>query len=243
MLTWKKVVVAGYSNSKKAASINVADQSSAPPPVPTQTERRATTLAFRIELPYTIPSDGRPRQVEIKQYAVPASYRHLAVPKITEDVYLSAIIRDWEQYDLISGDLQLFFEGTYLGTAYLDVEKTTDSLQLSLGRDAGVIVTRELDRDFRKGSGLFSGKRVESWGWDIAVRNTKQQPVELTILDQVPVSAQGNVDVDLELPDTARLDQQTGQISWQVTMPPGTERKLSFGYRVKYPTGERIFVE
>lgn len=247
-----EVVVAGYGKEQgligrlAGAASNLRQNrrhETAPPPVPTQTERRATTVAFAIELPYTIPSNGKARSVEIKRYAVPAEYRHLSVPKITEDVYLSAIVRDWEQYDLISGDLQLFFEGTYLGTSYLDVSKTADSLQLSLGRDAGVVVTRELDETFRKQSGFFGGKHVDSRGWIIAVRNTKARPIDLTVIDQVPVSAQGNIDVELEVPTTATLDEKMGQVEWTFQLPAGSERKLQFGYRAKYPAGQRVYLE
>ena len=200
-------------------------------------------MAFAIELPYTIPADGQARRVEIKQYAIPAEYRHVAVPKRSEEVYLSAIIRDWEQYDLGSGKLQLFFEGTYLGTSQLAVEKTADSLQLSLGRDAGVLVTRTPNEDFRRRGGLFGGRQVTSRGYDIAVRNTKAQPIQLTLLDQVPVSGQGNIEVETELSDPATLDEQTGTLSWQLALAPGTERKLSFGYSVRHPAGERVYVE
>ena len=248
-----EVVVVGLGIEGRAAGLSQlrkrqqhranVDTNEAPPPVPTQTQRRATTLTFAIELPYTIPSDGKDRRVEIKQYAIPAEYRHLAVPKRTEDVYLSAIIRDWEQYDLVSGDLQLFFEGTYLGTSQLDVTKTADSLNFSLGRDAGVIVTRERNEDYQKNTGLFNSKRTDSRGWVIAARNTKRQPIRLTLIDQVPISAQGGIDVDTELSDGAQLDEQTGEVTWQFDLAPGEERKVSFGYSVRYGAYERVYLE
>ncbi len=181
--------------------------------------------------------------MEIKRYAVPATFHHLAVPKREEDVYLSAVVRDWEQYDLVSGDLQLFFEGTYLGTSRLEVEKTADTLLLSLGRDPGVVVTREANKEFRVPGGFLSGKRVDSRGWTITVRNTKAQPIDLTILDQVPVSADGRVEVDLSLPEDALLEEDGGLVKWRLTLPPSGERKLAFGYAVRYPSGQQIYVE
>ncbi|CAH1002104.1 hypothetical protein LEM8419_03021 [Neolewinella maritima] len=247
-----EVVVTAYGIQGRAAGINIDNSNikrqrpnnpfpSAP--VPTQTQRRATTVTFAIELPYSIPSDGKARRVEIQRYAIPAAYQHIAVPKRTEDVYLSATIRDWEQYDLISGDLQLFFEGTYLGTSRLDVDKTADSLSISLGRDAGVIVSREPNQEYRQRSGLFGGKQVASRGWTISVRNTKTQPIRLTLLDQVPVSAQGNIDVETDLAGSGRLDEETGEISWQLDLPAGTERKVTFGYSVRYGGYERVYLE
>ena len=248
-----EVVVVGLGIEGRAAGLSQlrkrqqhradVETNEAPPPVPTQIQRRATSLTFAIELPYTIPSNGKDRRVEIKQYAIPAEYRHLAVPKRTEDVYLSAIIRDWEQYDLVSGDMQLFFEGTYLGTSQLDVTKTADSLNFSLGRDAGVIVTRQRNEDYQKNTGLFNSKRTDSRGWVIAARNTKRQPIRLTLIDQVPISAQGGIDVDTDLPEDALLDEQTGEVTWQFDLAPGEERKVSFGYSVRYGAYERVYME
>ena len=249
-----EVVVIGYGTEQalagRAAGVNIRrkrqrskQDEALPPPVPTQVRRRSTTTSFDIELPYTIPADGRPRRVEIKQYAIPAEYRHFAVPKRSEVVYLSAIIRDWEQYDLLSGTLQLFFEGTYLGASRLEVEQTADSLQLSLGRDAGVVVTRRPNEDFRRRGGLFGGRKVVSRGYDIAVRNTKQQAIRLTVLDQVPISGQGNIEVEAELPPAADLDEESGLLTWRLDLPPDTERALSFGYVVRYPVNEQVYVE
>ena len=215
----------------------------APAPVPTTVQRRATTVAFAIKLPYTIASDGKPRRVEIERYAVPAVYTHLAVPKLRPETYLTAALTDWEQYDLISGNLQLFFEGTYLGQSYLDVEQTADTLNLSLGRDPGVVVTRRADRDYRSRGGLFGSKQVEARGYTIAVRNTKDQPVQLTVVDQVPLAANDDIDIELDIPAGAVYDEKTGRVTWKLVLAPREERTLAFGYTVRAGRGERLYLE
>ncbi|MGB3548341.1 MAG: DUF4139 domain-containing protein [Saprospiraceae bacterium] len=212
-------------------------------PVPTTVERRATTTAFTIELPYTIPSDGKSRTVEIRRFSVPAEYRYRAVPKLSAEAYLTAALVDWEQYDLISGPAQLFFEGTYLGESALDVDNTSDTLRVSLGRDPGIVVTRTADKEYRKRGGFLAGRQVDSRGWTIAVRNTKPYAVDLTLVDQVPISGQNSIDVDLDLPAGARLDESTGEVRWRLRLAPGAEEKVSFGYSVKSQRGERVYLE
>ncbi len=249
-----EVVVVGYGVTDglqgRVAGVNIPDRDYARrkqqqdrTPVPTQTVRRATTVTFAIELPYTIPSDGKERSVAIQRYSVPADYRHLAVPKRTEDVYLSAVVRDWERFDFISGTVQLFFDGTYLGDAFLDVDKTADSLVFSLGRDPGVVVSREADTDYRKRGGLLGSKRVESMGWTIAVRNTKSVPIDLTVIDQVPVSGDSRIDIDADIPDTADYNEETGKVRWHLTLPPAEERKFAFGYEIKFPDYVQVYIE
>ncbi|MEL7162447.1 MAG: mucoidy inhibitor MuiA family protein, partial [Bacteroidota bacterium] len=250
-----EVVVTGYAGRRQRsdkskrirgqASLGVADRELAPKPsapVPVQTERRATTVNFDIELPYTIPTDGKARDVEIKQHALSATYTHLAVPKFTPDAYLTAAVTDWEQYDLLSGTVQLFFEGTYLGDSQLDVANTTDTLELSLGKDPNIVVERKPWEEYRERSPL-GFKTTDSRGYRITVRNKKDQPVNLTIMDQIPVSADESIDVREELEDAWRLDEETGLLRWEVRLAPQEEQKAAFGYTVKYPRGRRVLLE
>lgn len=211
--------------------------------VPTTVERRATTVSFVVELPYDIPSGGEARTVDIRDYRVPATYRHLAVPKLSPDVYLTAALTDWESYDLISGELQLFFEGTFLGTSTLDVSNTTDTLSLSLGRDPGVIVLREKDLDYGRRGGVLSNKRVESRGYKISIRNTKDRPVNLVLRDQLPIPAYSEIEVNSDLPGGVKHNERTGILTWEIALQPRAEKDISFGYSVKYPKGQRLFLE
>jgi len=214
----------------------------APAPVPVNTERRPTTVVFDIELPYIIPADGKARDVEIKRHDLPATYSYLAVPKFSLTAFLKATVTVWGPYDLLNGEAQLFFEGTYLGTTTLDVRNTNDTLELSLGRDAGVLEERSETDEYRKRN--FCGGRVtESRGYTISVRNKKEQPLKLTVLDQVPVSADEDVNVKLEIPVGISHEEKTGMLTWTLNLAPGTEQKVNFGYTVKSPRNRRILLE
>lgn len=211
-------------------------------PVPVTVQRRATTVNFSIELPYSIPSDGKPRDVEIKQHNLPATYQHLAVPKFTPDAYLTAEVSDWEQYNLLSGEVQLFFEGTYLGVSKLDVTNTSDVLEISLGKDPGIIIERQETDDSRK-KNLFRSRTTQTREYKIKVRNTKNVPVNLTILDQVPISGDENIDIKQEVAPYFQMDTSTGILTWKQELGPKKEVMALFGYSVKFPMNYRVILE
>ncbi|MEM6770532.1 MAG: mucoidy inhibitor MuiA family protein, partial [Bacteroidota bacterium] len=236
--TLDEVVVTGYANAreklagraaglqrKKGRRQNQRTQAAAPPPV--SVERRATTVNFDIELPYTIPSDGKARDVEIKRHALPATYTHLSVPKFSPEAYLTAAVTDWEQYDLLSGPINLFFEGTYLGQSALDVATTKDTLELSLGRDQNVIVERKATEDYRKRN-FFGNKQSESRGYTITVRNKKAQAINMIVLDQVPVSADEEIEVKIENIAAFKLEEDTGILTWRTAIGPGQQANTAF---------------
>ena len=248
-----EVVVTGFGNARKELQGRVAgmrakkdrrrqesDDAAAPPPVTVQ--RRATTVSFDIELPYTIPSDGKARDVEIRRYDLPASYTHLAVPKFSPDAYLTAAVTDWEQYDLLSGAVNLFFEGTFLGTSALDVSTFSDTLELSLGRDPNVLVERKATEDYRKRN-LFGNKISESRGYTITARNKKKLPINLVVMDQVPVSADEEIDVKVEHERNFSLNEKTGILTWRTKIGPGKMNRTEFGYTVKYPNYKPVTLE
>ena len=249
----EEVVVVGYGSERANVSDQLAGRAAgvtirqkrrqASTPVPVEVTRRATTVAFQIELPYTIKSTGEPFTVDIRRFDIPARFEHFTVPKAGPEAYLTAELTGWDRYDLISGDVQLFFEGTYLGDTYLDIENTSDTLELSLGRDPSVIVTREVDEEFTKMGGFIGGKRSVSRGWRLAVRNTKNQPINLVVLDQVPVSGRNDIDVKLDLPEGAQLDEDTGLVTWKTSLAGRAEWRAGFGYTVKFPRELRVFVE
>ena len=251
-----EVVVTGYGNRNPAdlagsvSGVQVQrdrkrrrkDSAPVAAPVPVNIQRLTTSVNFDIELPYSIPSDGKARDVEIKQHKLPANYTHLAVPKLSPNTYLKAAVTDWEQYDLLSGQVNLFFEGTYLGNSVLDVSTTNDTLELSLGRDPNVIVTRKATEDYRKRN-FFGGKVSDSRGYTIKVRNKKKQPINLVIMDQVPVSADETITVKVDRDAYFRLNETTGILTWKQKLEANGSRETRFGYTVKYSKGLNVILE
>jgi uncharacterized protein (TIGR02231 family) len=175
--------------SEEARSLPSAGRPEEPTtdPVPVQQNVNTTTVEFEIELPYTIPPDGKPYGVKIDEHTVPASYEYYCAPKLDPDAFLTARVTDWEDYHLLSGETNLFFEGTFVGKSFLDVASVSDTLVVSLGRDEGVVVERTKLKAFSKRQ-LLGTRRTASLAFEIEVRDNKGVPVRVVIEDQVPLS-------------------------------------------------------
>jgi Domain of unknown function (DUF4139)/N-terminal domain of unknown function (DUF4140) len=200
-----------------------------------------TSKLFEIKVPYTILSDGKVYGVEMKTDEVPTRYEHYCIPKIDTDVFLTAKVIDWEQYNLLEGDANLYVEGTYTGKTHLDL-RNKDTLSLSLGRDKGVLVNRVKSKDFREKQ-LIGSYKTESRGYTLTVRNTKKQAIHLVLDEQFPLSRFKEVEVlDRQAPEASITD-ETGLIRWQTDVSPNQEKKLGFSYAVKSPKGMTFGVE
>ncbi|MBK6282594.1 MAG: DUF4139 domain-containing protein [Draconibacterium sp.] len=103
--------------------------------IPFEKTVNQTSVNFEISNPYSVNSDNKNYSVDMAVYQVPAFFQYYAVPKIEKEAYLIANITDWEKYNLLEGEANIFFEGTFVGKSILDVRFATDTLQLSLGKD------------------------------------------------------------------------------------------------------------
>ncbi|MBK7553144.1 MAG: DUF4139 domain-containing protein [Flavobacteriales bacterium] len=113
---------------------------------------------------------------------------------------------------------------------------------MSLGRDKGVVVER-VRRKSTNDKSVIGGKRTNTVGFDISVRNTKGSAIDIEVRDQHPLSPQSEIEVKLiESPD-AIVNEQTGQLTWNITVEPKATKKLGFSYSVKHPKDMPVMLE
>jgi uncharacterized protein (TIGR02231 family) len=205
----------------------------------TQVSDQPTSVNFEISTPYTILSNNRPQVVAIQTGDLPATYRYTATPKVDSDAFLIATLSGWEKLNLLNGNARTYFEGTYVGESRVDLKQAADTLTLGLGRDKKIIVKREKTQDFSSRKGLSSAVR-DSYSYKISVRNTKTEPVNLTVYDQIPVSTDNRIEVELNDSAGAERNVETGRLTWNLSLKPGESRDLSFRYTIKYPKGKQL---
>lgn len=205
----------------------------------TQVQENQLNVSFIISIPYSIPSDGKPRQVSIQDYNLPTSFQYAAVPRLDQDAFLIAKVSGWEQYHLLPGVANLFFEGSYVGESFINPEITSDTLSLSFGRDKKIVIERKQVRS-QQDKSFFGGKKKQLFVYEISIRNTKSEAVTIEIKDQIPVSQNKEIKIDLEDAGGARLEQNTGILVWNVNLEPGTEKVLQFKYQVEYPSDKQV---
>ena len=193
-----------------------------------------TQTRFDIEAKYTIASDGVVQSVRIKDMEVPVEFLYQATPKLDAQAYLMAHILDWEELDLISGRLRIYFEDDFVGESTLALNLASDTLSLSLGPDPAIQVRRKLDGHDNK-TNLITGKRDLQRAWEITVDNRKKEPIRIVIDDQLPLSNDEDVVVKAEALGGGKLDKETGRVEWDITVKPGERDNIRFKYSVQAP--------
>jgi hypothetical protein len=203
---------------------------------------RQTDIEFTIDEPFTVKSDGEVRTTEMVEYELDALYEYYCAPKLDNDAFLVAKVLDWDEYNFLDGEASLFFEGKYIGKSVMDTKNTSDTLTLSLGRDANVLVTREKVKDLSSRQ-LIGSNQKAVYAYDVIVRNKKSLPVTIVVEDQIPVPNTKDIDVEKIEDSDGDYKEATGIIKWKKIIDPGKTETIKLKYAIKFPKEQQIVLE
>lgn len=237
---------------QRAYGVNLKAEAPAKPMDAVQIDEEAESMAnymqvnetqlaveYRPEIKYTIPTDGKPHIVALRDYEIPAEYEYYAAPKLDTDAFLVAYVEDWNQYNLLPGNANIYFENSFVGTAFVNPAITEEKMTFSLGRDKNINLKREVLEDFTEDK-FLSSDIERFFGYEIIVKNNKNKEIKITVEDQVPVSKNENIEVKVQEISGAEYKKDTGILSWVLTLKPGETASKILTYSVRYPGDKKI---
>jgi hypothetical protein len=201
-----------------------------------------TNYNFEITEPYTIPCNGKANGVGIKEYPVPAYYEYYCAPKLDKDAFLTANLTGWQNFQLVDGEANIYYENTFVGRSLLNLANANDTLQISLGRDKNVQVDLVKAKEFTQRQ-FLGNNRIDKRAWDIVIKNKKKQDINLLLEDRFPVSQTNEIEVDNTDIAGAAFNKETGILTWRMQLVSGEEKKVSPKYSVKYPKTKIVYLE
>lgn len=236
-------VVAGYNKVKKAEMSNsyqmraeVAGSSQIP--VATVSDNQMNVL-YELNYNQTIVSQEKEQYVILDKKNVESTYKYHTVPKLNNQVFLMAFVKNWQNLNLISGEANIYFEDNYIGKTNITSNYVKDEFPISLGVDERIIVKRIKIEDKTSQKSLSSNK-LETESYEILIRNNTKENIELEILDQIPLSENQKITVKTLNISDGEYDDKTGSILWNRKISSGGSEKINFSYELKYPKEMQI---
>jgi uncharacterized protein (TIGR02231 family) len=199
-------------------------------------------MEFVIDVPFTIPSDNADHRVPIAVYQMPATYEYHSVPKFDQGVFLVAQISGWEKLNLLSGESNIYFDGTYIGKSYVDVNSTKDTITFSFGKDNKIKVERKKSQEMSK-TRLVGSRYKYEVTWDFTIRNNGGANLPIIIKDHFPISTNNDIKVKEGSYEGASYDENTHILTWKFTTKTGEIKTFKFDYTVDYDKGQAVYLE
>ncbi|QIQ21067.1 DUF4139 domain-containing protein [Zophobihabitans entericus] len=199
------------------------------------TDTNGINTQYNVKLPYTIKGNSSNNIITLKAAEVAATYRYTAVPKLDNNAFLQAQIADWDRLALLPGKSTVFFGGSYIGEGYLTTQGLKETLDISLGRDKNIIISRDQNQNETSKPSFFGNNISRTFAYTINVRNAKTSPIDLTILDQLPVIQNKTITLEDAKYGDAAYNKETGLLEWNLKVAAGESKQLPFSFKVIYP--------
>ncbi|MDG1349686.1 MAG: DUF4139 domain-containing protein [Crocinitomicaceae bacterium] len=205
----------------------------------TKVVQQLIAAEFKINLPYSIASNGQKHMVLVQKSELETNFKYYAVPKMDQSVYLVAEMLKVDELQLIPSKANIFFDGSYIGETYIDPTKMNDTLYLSLGKDPNISISRKLLSSRCKEKTI--GDKIEKLqAYSIEIKNMKSSQIEVVIQDQIPITTNSDIVIDKINVGKGKLKERTGLIEWKVKLNPKDKKTFDFDYRIKFDKSKQI---
>ena len=72
------------------------------------------------------------------------------------------------------------------------------------------------------------------------MRNNKKEAAIILLKDQYPLSSDKEIEIELLQSDSAKVNTETGILTWDLDLKPNETKKIRLSYKVKYPKDKII---
>lgn len=199
----------------------------------TQMSENMAMVEFDLKIKQSIPSDGQYHMMAVKTDNIKSSFEHFVVPKLDKDAFLVAHLTGWEEMNLLPAVANVYYDGTYVGQTRINPSIMSDTLDLSLGRDNGIVVNRKKTSDEEKVKTL-SGEKIKTVEYEISIKNYKLGNINLTIEDQLPITSNEDIKIEMLANGNAEYNKEEGFLIWKEKIESKATKKIKFSYELKY---------
>jgi uncharacterized protein (TIGR02231 family) len=227
------------ARSHDESDMFVAMEAPALPPVAevaqAEIESAGASVTYRVARPVAVPSDGSPHKTTVTTLDLEARLDYVTVPKIAEEAYLRARIKNASELILLPGSANIFHGADFIGTTRLKTIVPNEEFEAQLGLDDRVKVKRELTAR-ATGKTLIGNTRRTTAGYKITLTNHLERPARVTVFDQLPVSRHEQIKARLQevSPDPAEHN-DLNIIKWELELAPQQKRDITFAFVIEHP--------
>ena len=206
-------------------------------------EVQAFQAIYAIAGRVTVPETGETKRVQIDEMQLDPALAVRAVPKRDQKAYLYARITVGRGTPLLPGQVSLFRDTTFVGNGNLPLLAPGEEHELGFGIDDAIRVRYAIAEEKRGETGIITSSKTDTRSYRITVKNLHERAIPLTVLDQIPVSQNADIKVELTgktAPARRDVDDKRGVLAWDMTLTPDEERIIEFGYRTTWPAAKKV---
>ena len=207
---------------------------SAAAPEPSQAEEvrasvevQAFQAIYSIAGRVTVPTTGEAKRVQIDEAQLDPALTVRTVPKRDQKAYLYAKMTMARGTPILPGQVSLFRDATFVGNGRLPLLAPGEEHELGFGVDDSVRVRHTIAEEKRGETGIITSSKTDTRNYRITVKNLHERAIQVAVLDQIPVSQNADIKVELlgkTAPTKRDLDDKRGVLAWEMKLEPDEEK-------------------
>ena len=237
-----------------AAADAIAAPLAAPAPAPVVAQEASAQLQandysaqFKAPGRVTLASDGAQKSFVLGRLAAQPTIAVKTAPGVDPTAYVEAHFVDAEDAPILPGQAALLRDGAYLGQSRIGFVAPGDGVDLGFGGDDKIKVRRAPVNRKENDPTWYNQTKIETREFVTSVENLHAFPIKVEVIDQMPVSENTAISVDLSPATTPPTEKQVGDkrgvMSWTLDLKPGESKEVRFAYRLKWPADRDLMID
>jgi uncharacterized protein (TIGR02231 family) len=168
-----------------------------------------------------------------------------SVPVLDPTAFLEACFVQSEDAPLLPGKVSIYRDGTFIGHARMAPAAKDETVRLGFGADDKVKIERSVVKRNEGAAGLIvTTSKTEERAFKTTLRNGHDVPIKVAIQDQLPVSENDEIAVEMlpstTQPTTTNVHDKRGVLEWAFEAKPGELKDITFAWRVRWPKDKGV---
>ncbi|MGC2776321.1 MAG: mucoidy inhibitor MuiA family protein [Bradyrhizobium sp.] len=212
------------------------------------TDVTAFQTAFRLPGRVTVSTNDGAKSLRISTATIAPELIIRAAPVVDPTAYLEASFPQVEDAPLLPGKVSIYRDGMFVGASRLAAAGKDETVRLGFGADDKVKVERVVLRRNEGSAGLIvTTAKIDERAFKTTIRNAHDFPVKVAIQDQLPVSENEEIVVEMlpstTSPTSTNVRDRRGVVEWLVDAKPGEAKDIAFAWRVRWPKDKSIVMQ
>ncbi|MCA1412103.1 mucoidy inhibitor MuiA family protein [Bradyrhizobium sp. NBAIM20] len=202
---------------------------------------------FRIPGRVSLGAADGAKSLRIASVNVPADLAVRAAPVLDPTAFLEASFKQTDDTTLLPGKVAIYRDGTFVGRSKITASAKDDIVRLGFGADDKVKIERAVLKRNEGSAGLLvTTSKTDERSFKTTIRNGHDFPIRVAIEDQLPVSE--NEDIVVEMlpsstqPTANNIRDKRGVLEWSFDAKPGEARDINFAWRIRWPKDKSMVI-
>lgn len=169
-----------------------------------------------------------------------------AAPVRDPTAFLEASFKQAEDAPLLPGRVAIYRDGAFVGRSRIAQAGKDETVRLGFGADDKVKVERAVVKRNEGSAGLLVTSKTDERSFRTTIRNGHAFPLRVAIEDQLPVSENEEIVVEMlpstTPPTTTSLRDKRGVLEWSFDAKPGELKEIGFAWRIRWPKDKGIVI-